>query len=80
MSAAAAIARVVAEYWRSQAMDSHDPSVRLLAHPLACVLDAFDGETDPRDLGVHPDHPAAAAIRALAAERNPTSASGGDRG
>jgi hypothetical protein len=78
MSAAAAIACVVAEYWRDQAMASHDPGVRIAAHPLACVLEAFDGETDPRALGVNPAHPAADAIRVLAAERNPTAASGGD--
>lgn len=67
---AAAIARVVAEYWRDMAMASDEPGVRIMAHPLACALEAFEGETEPRDLGVAPDHPATEAIRALAAERS----------
>lgn len=72
---AAAIARVVAEYWRDAAMASDDPGVRVIAHPLACALDAFEGETEPKDLGVRGDHPAADAIRALTARRDGTAAS-----
>lgn len=58
-----AVARVVAEHWRDAMM--RDPDLRFAAHPLACVLAAMDGETDPAQLGVE-EGPDADAIRAAA--------------
>lgn len=75
---AASIARVVATHWRDHAMDRGDrPMIewRAMAHPLALVLCALDGEQDPiRELGVE-EGPDAERIRALAAGREGTAAS-----
>lgn len=62
------IAREVAVHWRDQAIrtwgDSPMPG-RVAAHPLALVLDALDGQTDPAQLGVDPGSPAEDSIRDL---------------
>lgn len=51
-----AAARFVAERWRDAAMTRADDPFpgRLTAHPLALVLAALDGETDPERLGLEP--------------------------
>ncbi|HEX6020650.1 MAG TPA: hypothetical protein VFZ00_01560 [Solirubrobacter sp.] len=71
---AAGIAAVVVESWRDSCIESDEPSIRMMAHPLACALGAFEGETEPIELGIG-DGPAADAIRELAAVRNGTPAS-----
>ena len=50
-------ARVVAEYWRDEAMkDSQAPIFwGAVAHACAMVLAALDGETDPVHMGTPPD-------------------------
>jgi hypothetical protein len=79
---AMAIARVVAEHWRDQAMARGDePEIpwRVMAHPLALVLAALDGEQDPTaELGVE-EGPDADRIRALAGVRSGSPASGDER-
>lgn len=47
-------ARIVATHWRDQMMAA-DGVLRGCAHPLAMVLAALDGETDPVQLGVDLD-------------------------
>ena len=54
-------ATVVATYWRDAFMDLDGP-LRAGAHPLAMVLAALDGETEPAQLGIEDDAPAAAAL------------------
>jgi hypothetical protein len=75
---AASIARVVARHWRDHAMARGDePKIewRAMAHPLALVLCALDGEQDPiGELGVE-EGPDADRIRVLAAGREGTAAS-----
>lgn len=44
-------ARIVAEYWRDEMMRS-DGTLRICAHPLAMVLAALDGETEPVQMGI----------------------------
>lgn len=51
-------ARIVATYWRDHMMDGGDLT-RFAAHPLAMVLAALDGETDPVQLGVDAESAAA---------------------
>ena len=41
---------------------------RLCAHPLALILEALDGETDPIQLGIAPTDPAYAAIQQAASD------------
>lgn len=78
-----AIARIVAEHWRDAAMRRGDePQIpwRAIAHPLALVLAALDGDQDPTgELGIE-EGPSAERIRALARERSGSPAPGGDRG
>ncbi len=47
-------ARIVADHWRSGALNWGEAPMpgRMAAHPLCLVLDALDGETDPARLGV----------------------------
>lgn len=66
-----AIARVVAEHWRDWALNQAPEGMRWAAHPLALVLSALDGVSDPVDLGVEADSPNAARIRALAEQGCP---------
>jgi hypothetical protein len=47
-------ARVVAEYWRDEMMSTDGP-LRACSHPLAMVLAALDGETNPMEMGTPPD-------------------------
>jgi hypothetical protein len=62
-------ARIVAEYWRDEMMQAGD-TLRVCAHPLACVIGALDGETDPVGMGIPPDEFARrAAILDAEAER-----------
>lgn len=60
-------ARVVSEEWRANALGWRDLAVpgRLMAHPLALVLLALDGELDPRQLGVDPDTFAAQQLEVI---------------
>ena len=63
-----AAARFVATYWRDEYMKAviaGDSHYGIGTHPLALVLDALDGETDPRQLGIppHMDSAFADAIR-----------------
>lgn len=46
-----AAARFVAEHWRDAFMTLDGPA-RVGCHPLAMVLAALDGETDPVELGI----------------------------
>lgn len=46
-----AIALAVATYWRDELM-REDDQLRVCAHPVACVIAALEGETDPRELGI----------------------------
>lgn len=53
-----AVARFVAEHWRDSYMEyvkEGQTQYGIGTHPLALVLDALDGETDPRQLGLPPD-------------------------
>ena len=43
------VALIVTEYWHNEAMKLE---WRTVAAITACILKAFDGETDPRELGV----------------------------
>lgn len=61
-AATIARARFVAEHWRD-AMLNGRPEYRWVAHPLAMVLAALDGETDPDQCGIDPR--AHEAFRAL---------------
>jgi hypothetical protein len=47
-------ARIVAEYWRDEMMAS-EGALRACSHPLACVIGALDGETNPIEMGTPPD-------------------------
>jgi hypothetical protein len=69
--AALRAARFVAEHWRDALMSSLDrfPNNAIGTHPLALVLAAMDGETDPVHLGLNED--AHEAFRALAASEPP---------
>lgn len=69
------IARLVATSWRDAAMRWGDLPMegRVSAHPLACVLCALEGETDPLELGISPTDPAYEAIRAAASDDAATS-------
>ena len=59
----AAVAYIVADHWRRAALaDTGEMQTRLMAHPLACVQAALDGETDPAQLGVDPSSPDAVLI------------------
>lgn len=51
-------ARFVAEHWRDAFMALDGPA-RVGCHPLAMVLAALDGETDPVQLGISEDQHAA---------------------
>ena len=55
-------ARIVATYWRDHMMAEDGAALWGCAHPLAMVLAALDGETDPVQLGVDPESEAAAAL------------------
>ncbi len=58
MSEAELYARAVATIWRDSAMkriEAGDSLWAMVSHPLALVLAALDGETDPLALGVSPD-------------------------
>jgi hypothetical protein len=44
-------ARLVAEYWHRSAMKAE---WRTVAHVCSLILAAFDGETDPKALGIEP--------------------------
>lgn len=61
-------ARIVATYWRDHMMAA-DGVLRGCAHPLAMVLAALDGETDPARLGVDPESAAAAYLSGDRKER-----------
>jgi hypothetical protein len=64
------IVRLVAESWRDAAIEwgSLQMDGRTTAHPLALVLCALDGETDPIELGISPTDPAWDAIKAAASD------------
>jgi hypothetical protein len=47
-------ARIVAEYWRDEMMEADGP-LRACSHPLAMVLAALDGETEPAQMGIPAD-------------------------
>ena len=51
----AKVARAVAQVWLDVVMASDVLRSTGMSHPLAMVLAAFDGETDPVHLGCHPD-------------------------
>lgn len=55
-------ARIVATYWRDHMMAEDGAALWGCAHPLAMVLAALGGETDPVQLGVDPESEAAAAL------------------
>lgn len=55
-------ARFVAEYWRDAVMGSDELRRTGMSHPLAMVLAALDGETDPAQCGIDEAH--AAGFRA----------------
>ncbi len=59
------VARFVAEHWRDALMESE--ATQGWSHPLAMVLTAMDGETDPVKLGID-GHAHAALAAALLAE------------
>ncbi len=61
-------ARIVATHWRDQMMAA-DGVLRGCAHPLAMVLAALDGETDPVQLGVDLESDAAAYLSGDGEER-----------
>ena len=48
-------ARFVATYWRDAVMASAELRRTGMSHPLAMVLGALDGETDPAELGIDAD-------------------------
>lgn len=55
LRAALEAARFVARYWRDSWMEQIDRGVReapLVTHPLAMVLAALDGETEPAQCGI----------------------------
>lgn len=54
-------ATVTTTYWRDAMMEA-DGVLRGAAHPLAMVLAALGGETDPAMLGIDPDSDAAALL------------------
>lgn len=62
------VARLVATSWRDAAVrwGSLQMDGRVTAHPLALVLGALDGETDPIELGISPTDPAWNAIKEVA--------------
>jgi hypothetical protein len=65
------VARLVATYWRDAVMASERLHSTGMSHPLAMVLAAFDGETEPVALGINEaDWPAFRA--ALSATSEPT--------
>jgi hypothetical protein len=46
-------ARFVAEHWRDETLAHQTPYMALTTHPLAMVLAAMDGETDPVHVGLN---------------------------
>jgi hypothetical protein len=64
------IARMVATSWSDAAMrwGSLPMEGRVCAHPLACVLAALDGETDPVELGIGAEDAMFEAIQKAARE------------
>lgn len=60
--------RIVAEHWRDALMATarEHPENALGTHPVAMVLAALDGETDPTAVGIDPEHVDAARLAALA--------------
>lgn len=51
-------ARFVADHWRAQYLEmvkAGDPTFAIGTHPLALVIAAMDGETDPDQLGLNED-------------------------
>ena len=75
VEASARAARFVADFWRGSVMASEELRRTGMSHPLAMVLAAFDGETDPRMLGLPEE--ADKAFRAALSEDEPTAAGGG---
>lgn len=60
-----AVAYLVADHWRTTMLTAPEADIprRLMAHPLALVQAALNGETDPAQLGVDPESPTADLIR-----------------
>ena len=49
------VARFVANHWLRCILDKYPSDCRWAAHPLAMVIGALDGETEPVNLGLDPD-------------------------
>lgn len=64
------VAQAVGKYWIDAILASNELSRTGMSHPVAMVMAALDGETDPIELGISED--GHAAIRAALAQ-------GGDR-
>ena len=57
------ITRLVAEHWRRESLK--DDITRIIAHPMCMILNALDGEIDPREIGVSPDSAEGKAIKRI---------------
>jgi hypothetical protein len=65
-------AQIVGEYWRDSIMADDGLRATGMSHPVAMVLAALDGETEPVQMGIPPDeYERRAALRSQESQKPP---------